>query len=91
MLLQVCRGVETEADVVGGPVAVGVAEDGFEESDCLIDGGGAVGGVEVVEDAVADGVEPGVHAVGERGGAGDEVDGLDGESGFFEQAAVEFG
>ena len=83
--------MEAEANVICGPIAVGVAEDGFEESDCLGERGGAVGWVETVQDTVAEGVEPGVHAVGERGGAGDEVDGLDGEAGFFEQAAVEFG
>ena len=53
-----------------------------------------VGGVEAVEDSVAEGVEPYFHstlaigAVWERGGAGDEVDGLDGEAGGLEQAPV---
>ena len=54
-------------------------------------GGRSVRWVELVEDAVAEGVEPGLHAVGEWRGAGDEVDGLDGEVGGFEQAAVERG
>ena len=43
----------------------------------------------MVEYPVAEGVEPGLHAVGERSGAGDEFDGLDGEPGCFEQAPVE--
>ena len=51
----------------------------------------SVGGVELVEDAVAEGVEPGFHAVGEWSGAGDEVDGLDGEASAFEEAAVDGG
>ncbi len=50
--------MEAEADVVGDPVAVGVAEDGFEQGDGLGESCGAVGGREVVEDAVAEGVEP---------------------------------
>ena len=62
-------GVETEADVVGGPVAIGVAEDGFEERYGLGEDCGAVGWGELIEDSVAEGVEPGVHTVGEWGGA----------------------
>ena len=50
-----------------------------------------VGWIELVEDSVAEGVEPGFHAVGEWGGAGDEIDGLDGEAGGFEEAAVDGG
>ena len=62
-------GVEAEADVVGGPVAIGVAEDGFEERYGLGEDCGAVGWGELIEDSVAEGVEPGVHTVGEWGGA----------------------
>jgi hypothetical protein len=80
--------VEAETDVVGGPVAVGVAERGLEERDGLFDGAGAVGRREEIEDAVAEGVEPGLHTVGERGRARDEVDRVHGEAGGFEQAAV---
>ena len=83
--------MEAEADVVGGPVAVGVAENGFEERHCVGECGGSVGWIELVEDTVAKGVEPGFHAVGEWGGAGDEVDILDGETGGFEETAVESG
>jgi hypothetical protein len=51
-------GVEAKADVIGDPVAVGIAEDGFEEGYGLGEDGGAVCGVELVEDSVAEGVEP---------------------------------
>jgi hypothetical protein len=84
-------GVEAEADVVGGPVAVGVAEGGFEQSDGVGDCCRAVGWVELVEDAVAEGVEPGLHTVGEWGGAGDQVDGLDCEACAFEKTAIDGG
>jgi hypothetical protein len=83
--------VEAEANVVGGPVAIGVAEDGFEQGNGVDECFGAVGWVELVEDAVAKGVEPGFHAVGEWRGAGDEVDGLEGEAGLFEETTVERG
>ena len=88
--------MEAEANVVGGPVSVGVSEDGFEQSNGVGDRGGAgilwmCGWVELIEDAVAEGVEPGFHAVQEWSGAGDEIDGLDREAGFFEEAAVERG
>ena len=56
--------MEAEANVVGDPVAFGVAEDGFEERYGLGEDGGAVGGGELVEDSVAEGVEPGIHAIG---------------------------
>ena len=59
-----CGGVKTQANVVGGPVAVGVAEDGFEQSDGAGESCCAVGGREAVENAVAEGIEPGVHAGG---------------------------
>ena len=84
-------GVEAEANVICGPIAVGVAEDGFEESDCLGERGGAVGWVKTVQDTVAEGVEPGVHASGEWGGAGDEFNGLHGEASLFEETTVELG
>ncbi len=81
--------MEAETDVVGGPGLGGwVFEDWGEEGDSVVDGLGAAGGGEQVEDSVAEGVEPFGHAVGERGGAGDEVDGLDFEAGLFEQGAV---
>lgn len=83
--------MEAEADVVGGPVAVGVAEGGFEEDDGVGERGCSVGWAELVENAVAEGVEPGFHAVGEWRGTGDQVDGLDGEVGGLEQAAVDGG
>ena len=61
-------GVEAEADVVGGPgICGGVVEDGFQEGDCGLQGLFAVRGREVVEDAVAEGVEPETHAVGAAG------------------------
>ena len=85
------RGVETQADVVCGPVAVVVAEDGFEEGEGVGDGCGAIGRVELVEDAIAECVEPGFHAIGEWGGAGNQVDGLDGEACFFEESAIDRG
>ena len=53
-----CGGVEAQADVVGGPVAVGVAEDGFEQSDGAGESCCAVVWGEAVEDAIAEGVEP---------------------------------
>jgi hypothetical protein len=83
--------VEAEANVVCGPVAVCVAEDGFEQSYCLIECGGAVGWIESVEDTAAEGVEPWGHAIGEWSGAGDEFDGLHGEASVFEEATVERG
>src|ERR1700679_1561122 len=66
--------VEAETDVVGGPVAIGVAEGWFEQSDCFGYCDCAISWVELIEDAVAEGVEPGFHAVGEWRGAGDESD-----------------
>ena len=83
--------MKAETDVVGAPVAVSVAENGLEQSDRVCECGGAVRGIELVEDAVAEGVEPGFHAVGEWRGAGDEVDGFDGEVGGLEEAAVDRG
>ena len=56
--LRFCGGVETQANVVGGPVAVGVAEDGFEQSDGAGESCCAVVWGEAVEDAIAEGVEP---------------------------------
>jgi hypothetical protein len=56
--------VEAQADVVGDPVAVGVANHWFEQSYGLAYGLGAIGGIEAVEDAVAEGVEPVFHAAG---------------------------
>ena len=81
-------GVESEATVVGEPVAFGVAQDGAEEGDGFGDGVGTVLGVEAVQDSVAEGVEPGFHACGQGGWAGDEFDGVDGESGLLEEAGV---
>jgi len=83
--------MEAQADVVGDPVAVGVAEDRLEKGDGAGEDGGAVGGVEQVEDSVAEGVEPGVHAVGKRSWARDDLNGLNGEASFFEQAAIDRG
>ena len=37
-----CGGVEAETDVVGDPVAVSVAEDGFEQGDGVVERDGAV-------------------------------------------------
>lgn len=51
-------GVEAQADVVGNPIAVCVAEDRLEERYGLVEDGGAIDGVEVVEDSIAEGVEP---------------------------------
>jgi len=76
--------VEAEADVVGGPVAVIVTKNWCEQGQRPGEGGGAVCGAELVEDSVAEGVEPGFHAVWERGRARYEVDGLDFESCLFE-------
>ncbi len=84
-------GVESEATVVGEPVAFGVAQDGAEEGDGFGDGVGTVLGVEAVQDSVAEGVEPGFHACGQGGWAGDEFDGVDGESGLLEEAGVDGG
>ena len=82
-------GVETKANVVGGPVAVCVAEDRFEKRDRVAEGGSAIGWLELVKDAVAERVEPGFDAVGKWGGTRDQVDGLDGEAGGFYEAAVD--
>ena len=57
-------GMEAQADVIGDPVAVGIAKDWLEECHGLGEDGSAVRGVELVEDSVAEGVEPGVHSVG---------------------------
>jgi hypothetical protein len=81
--------VEAEADVVGDPVAVGVSENGFEERDGVGNGLRSIGWVKAVEDSVAEGVEPGLHAVGEWSGARDEVDRLNGEACGFEESAIE--
>lgn len=89
--------MEAEAYVVCDPVSVGVAEDGFEEGDGIFDGLSTVCRGETVQDAVAEGGEPGGHGVfavradRERGGAGDDFDGLDGEAGGREKAAVGIG
>jgi len=94
MDLGIFRGVKTEADVVGDPVAVGVAENRLEERDGVGDDVGTVVGSEAIEDAVAEGGEPGRHrtvAVGtgcERSGAGGEFDGMDGEASGGEETRV---
>lgn len=84
-------GMETEPDIVGGPVAVCIAEDRFKKGDRPVESGDAVSRTELVEDTVAKGVKPGFHAVRKRGGTRNEVDGLDSKSGGFEQAAVDGG
>lgn len=81
--------MEAKADIVSDPVAIGIAEDGFEQSCSFGDGFGAVDRGETVENSVAEGVEPVLHAARERCGARDEFDGLDGEAGGFEQATVD--
>jgi len=45
----------------------------------------------MVEYTVTEGVEPGLHAVGEASGTRDELDGSDGEAGCFEETKVDFG
>ena len=40
--LAVCRGMEAETDVVGGPVAVVIAEDWLKQGDGVGERGGAI-------------------------------------------------
>ena len=57
-------GVEAETDIVCGPITVGVAQDGFEQGDGVGESDCTILRIEAVEDAVAEGVEPGIHAAG---------------------------
>ena len=66
MLLALSNNMEAEADVVGYPVAIGVAQDRFEELYGLSKDAGAVGGGQLIQNPIAEGVEPGIHTVGER-------------------------
>jgi hypothetical protein len=81
--------VEAKSYVVGSPVAVSIAEDGFEEIDGIGEGGCSIDRAEVVKDAITEGVEPGLHASGEWRGPRDEYDGLDSEASCFEKTNVE--
>ena len=80
--------MEAESDVTCDPIAVHVAKNRFEKRDRVGQDDRAIGRVELVEDAVTEGVEPGLHAVGKRRGAGNESDVLDGEACMFEEASV---
>ena len=83
--------METESYIISGPITVSVAEDGLEEVDGVGEGGRSVDWVEMVEYTVTEGVEPGLHAVGEGSRTWDEFDGSDGEAGCFEETKVDFG
>jgi hypothetical protein len=45
----------------------------------------------MVEYTITEGVEPGLHAVGEVSRTWDEFDGSDSEAGCFEETKVDFG
>ncbi len=66
MRLALLNGMEAEADVVGYPVAIGVAQDRLEERYGFSKGGGAIGRGQLIQNPIAEGVEPGIHTVGER-------------------------
>ena len=83
--------MKTQADVVGGPVSGWVREDGAKESDDLRDGSVAGGVWKLIEDAAAEGGQPGCEAfaaMGQRGGARMEGDETDGEAGLLEEVLV---
>ena len=83
--------MEAQANVVGGPVAVCIAKNRVQEFQGVGESDGAVFWIEFVEDPVSEGVEPGLHAVGQGRGAGDEVDGLNSEAGLLEETPIDGG
>ena len=91
-----CGGVdprgESEADVVGSPVALFVAQNWLEERDGFRDDDRTHRLGNRFQDASAEGVEPAGHAGGgQRGRPGDELDPLDGEAVTFKARLVSGG
>ena len=81
-------GAEFQAHVVGRPVAVCIAESGREMLERFVQDGVAQIFWHAFEQAAAKHDQPGAHAGRQRGGAGNQLDGVDGEAGRFEEAAI---
>src|ERR1700684_312308 len=79
-LVSFSRG-EAEPDVVGGPLALGVAELGAQVFLDFGEVGGTIGGGQRGGEAFGEGFEPGGDVSGERGGARNQRDVVHGETG----------
>ena len=72
---------EAEAGVVGGPLALGVAELGAQGFLDFGEVGGTIGGGQRGGEAFGEGFEPGGDVSGERGRARNQRDVVHGETG----------